>query len=169
MSDDGIGLAMRAGGRLSAVGNELHRLPNFLREGERVERMVAGRFEPASRQGLVVATDARLLVLYVKMIGGKTEDLPYDKLSSVEWKPGFGGGSMRIKGPGIKLWISQVDVKPGEKLVEYVRARIADGPKQAAAAPDILDQLTKLGALRDAGVLTEDEFSAKKAELLSRL
>ncbi len=35
--------------------------------------------------------------------------------------------------------------------------------------PDLEEHLTKLAALRDAGILTEDEFVAKKTELLSRL
>jgi hypothetical protein len=39
----------------------------------------------------------------------------------------------------------------------------------AAAAPDPMEQLRKLGALRDAGVLTDTEFETKKADLLSRL
>jgi hypothetical protein len=39
----------------------------------------------------------------------------------------------------------------------------------AAAAPDVMDQLKKLGELRDAGVLTPEEFETKKAELLKRL
>lgn len=34
---------------------------------------------------------------------------------------------------------------------------------------DVMEQLTKLAALRDAGVLTEEEFAGKKAELLARL
>ncbi|WP_314095925.1 SHOCT domain-containing protein [Microbacterium foliorum] len=37
------------------------------------------------------------------------------------------------------------------------------------AAPDIAAQLHQLAALRDAGILTDDEFSAKKAQLLERL
>lgn len=34
---------------------------------------------------------------------------------------------------------------------------------------DVLEQLRKLGDLRNAGVLTDAEFEAKKAELLGRL
>lgn len=37
------------------------------------------------------------------------------------------------------------------------------------AVPDPISQLKELGALRDAGILTEDEFSAKKSEILARL
>ena len=39
----------------------------------------------------------------------------------------------------------------------------------APAAPDIAEQLHKLGSLRDAGVLSDAEFEAKKAELLARM
>jgi hypothetical protein len=36
----------------------------------------------------------------------------------------------------------------------------------AAPAEDVYAQLTKLAGLRDAGILTEDEFAAKKSQLL---
>jgi hypothetical protein len=44
----------------------------------------------------------------------------------------------------------------------------AQPPPTAAAAPqpDLVEQLRKLGELRDAGILTEDEFAAQKAKLL---
>ncbi|TQF66518.1 SHOCT domain-containing protein [Rhodococcus spelaei] len=32
-----------------------------------------------------------------------------------------------------------------------------------------MEQLAKLGQLRDAGVLTDDEFAAKKVEILARM
>jgi hypothetical protein len=38
----------------------------------------------------------------------------------------------------------------------------------AADAPDMLEQLQKLGELRAAGVLTEDEFAAQKAKILAQ-
>lgn len=40
-------------------------------------------------------------------------------------------------------------------------------PAGAATGGDLLDQLAKLGQLRDAGVLTEEEFAAQKAKLLA--
>ncbi len=41
-------------------------------------------------------------------------------------------------------------------------------PPPAAEAPDMLDQLQKLGELRAAGVLTEAEFAAQKAKILAQ-
>lgn len=48
----------------------------------------------------------------------------------------------------------------------------APAPAPATAAPsadDIMSQLERLGKLRDAGVVSEEEFAAKKAEMLARL
>lgn len=40
---------------------------------------------------------------------------------------------------------------------------------QQQSQPDVLEQIQKLAALKDAGILTEEEFNAKKADLLSKL
>jgi ribosomal protein L7/L12 len=39
----------------------------------------------------------------------------------------------------------------------------------AAGTPDVFDQIRRLGELRESGLITTDEFDAKKAELLARL
>ena len=45
-------------------------------------------------------------------------------------------------------------------------AQYAPEPAGPASQQDMIDQLKQLGELRDAGVLTEDEFAAQKAKLL---
>lgn len=50
----------------------------------------------------------------------------------------------------------------------------AEQPMQAAPAPadnqeDAMTQLQKLGELHTAGVLTDEEFAAKKQDILSRM
>jgi hypothetical protein len=42
----------------------------------------------------------------------------------------------------------------------------APEPAQAAAAPDPVEQLTQLAALKDSGALTQEEFDAQKAKIL---
>lgn len=69
---------------------------------------------------------------------------------------------------------------PGQGHVAPIQTGAATSPaqapepvieaiEQAAAVVDPIEQLTKLGSLRDAGILTEEEFSAKKAEILGRM
>lgn len=47
-------------------------------------------------------------------------------------------------------------------------ASSSSGPT-AAVANDIPEQISKLAVLRDQGILTEEEFSTKKAELLAKI
>ncbi|MEH0110633.1 DUF4429 domain-containing protein [Tersicoccus sp. MR15.9] len=53
-------------------------------------------------------------------------------------------------------------------LDQALAARIA-GHGAQPAQPDVTDQLAKLAQLRDSGVVTPEEFEAKKTELLGRL
>lgn len=55
--------------------------------------------------------------------------------------------------------------------VEEGGAAPAPAPEPGAAAPsggsaDYLEELQKLASLRDAGILTDEEFNAKKAQIL---
>lgn len=47
--------------------------------------------------------------------------------------------------------------------------RPGSGPRAYPPDPDALEQLRKLGELRNAGVLTDAEFEAKETELLGRI
>jgi hypothetical protein len=44
----------------------------------------------------------------------------------------------------------------------------APAPAPAAAAPDPIDQLKELAALKEQGILTDEEFAAEKAKILGR-
>ena len=49
---------------------------------------------------------------------------------------------------------------------EQQAAAVQEAAPAAAAADDLTAQLEALAKLRDQGILTEDEFSAKKAQIL---
>src|SRR3954452_4241828 len=59
-----------------------------------------------------------------------------------------------------------------EALREYVERRIAEAHAPALAPAgelDVAEQIRKLASLRDEGLLSSEEFEAKKADLLSRM
>ena len=45
-------------------------------------------------------------------------------------------------------------------------APVAAAPAPAAEGPDKIEQLKELAGLKDAGILTEEEFAAEKAKIL---
>jgi hypothetical protein len=59
-----------------------------------------------------------------------------------------------------------------EKLRAAVETALVQGAQATTPqqfGPSIGDQITQLAALRDQGLLTSEEFAAKKADLLSRM
>ena len=46
------------------------------------------------------------------------------------------------------------------------RRLLMRGVNQPISVPDVYDELAKLGALHDKGVVNDDEFAAKKKQLL---
>lgn len=73
---------------------------------------------------------------------------------------------------GIIVLAYMIAVKPDGELVvtyEYRPPQAAPTPPEPAAVPDPTDQLRKLAELRDAGIITPEEFEAKKAEILARM
>jgi hypothetical protein len=72
-----------------------------------------------------------------------------------------------------------VNKADGKEMTDHVRHRLSapkpstatsgDQSAVASTAMDIPDQIRKLGELRDSGMVTPEEFEAKKAELLGRM
>jgi len=88
----------------------------------------------------------------------------------VELAPGEGLASLQTERPTVT---EQAFSLVSGIVKERFPARTAPpsppaDPKQQVPF-DVVEQLTKLASLRDAGILTDDEFTTKKAELLSRL
>lgn len=157
---------------------EIKKLVEYLWEDERVYLMASGQYGPGT--GLVVLTSRRLLFVKDGMMSKVTEDFPLDKISSAQWSSGMLFGSLIVFASGNKAEIKQLDKKDGKALADALRERLASGPPaQAQAAPvsagppagggDVMAQLQQLGQLRDAGIVTQEEFEAKKAELLRRI
>ncbi len=60
------------------------------------------------------------------------------------------------------------ETRKAEKM-EKQASMVQPNPVQQAAQPDVLEQIKKLSELKSAGILTEEEFAAKKADLLAKL
>ncbi len=75
-----------------------------------------------------------------------------------------------LLGSGTTIVEFPVNQGAGERIEQWFRARPDFGAAAHDSAPvsSIADELGKLAQLRDAGVLTPDEFDARKAKLLAQ-
>ena len=149
-----------------------------LDEGEDVVSAVQGTYETkiagndTVRKGAFIATDRRLVFYAKKLTGYDLESYPYDHISSIETGKGMMGHQITFFASGNKVHMKWIDAKqdvPG--FISTVRARMKGGAGDGAAAvassePDVSDQIRKLAQLRDEGLVTDEEFQAKKAQLL---
>lgn len=148
---------------------ELKKLPELLNDSEDVVNLAQGRYE--GKQGAVVVTDRRVMLVEEGVFRSRLEDFPYERISSIQTDKGMMFGKIVIFASGNKAILDQI--MPKEKSTEigdYVRSRLAAGsqavPATAPATEDPLDRLKKLGELKEAGVVTDEEFAAQKAKIL---
>jgi hypothetical protein len=140
--------------------------------GERVLGQVIGSHGQA-----IVATDHKVLVVKT---GATSFD--YRNLVGVEVRTGWAMGEFEIvdiKDSPNGLVFNKQDARRFEAMAAKIREMTgaahgpgtAVGPQAAAPAtePSIPDQIRALADLHAVGILTDEEFGAKKAELLARM
>lgn len=125
------------------------------------------------RNGILVATDQRV-VFYAKKFGGyDLESFPYSNISSFEQSKGMMGHKIKMFASGNEVevkWINQGDI---DLLMREVKTRLQSNTPsvsvatETAAPPDPTEELRKYAALRDDGIITDEEFQEKKRQLLS--
>lgn len=157
---------------MASVSKLVTQARTHMKPDEGVLAWVAGTYETtiagaeSVRKGIILATTERV-VFYAKKLGGyDLESFPYGNISSFEAGKNIMGHWFRFAASGNDVtlkWI-QGDVS---QFAEAVRERA--GHRPAAEPPSSVDpiaQLKQLAELRDAGVVSADEFEAKKQQLL---
>ena len=167
------------------MGRKEEKLLSHAREqyddGEETLAAVLGMYETTKagekwhRSGILIATNRRILFFAKKIGGFELASYPYDMVTSIEQGKGLTGHKVVIYSAGGQSEVKHIS--DSESLSEFMSAaqRRMKGDSPAAEEPTgsdaspVMEQLRQLGDLRDAGVLSEDEFAEKKAELLKRL
>jgi hypothetical protein len=114
------------------------------------------------------------------MLTGGAEDIeviPAKSISSVQVRRGPWYHDVTVYASGNTIILS-VDAADAEQLRGLIMAQVLRGssspapPAPAAEQPSgdaLFEQIKKLGELREAGLITPEEFDTKKSELLGRL
>lgn len=151
-----------------------------LDDGEQIMSAVQGTYETklgkndTVRSGSFIATDRRLVFYAKKLTGYDLESYPYDHISSIEMSKNMMGHQITFFASGNKVNMKWIDAKQDvAEFVGTVRGRMKGGSQTSGSEviattkpADVADQIRRLASLRDEGLLTEEEFQAKKIQLL---
>jgi len=127
------------------------------------------------KNGILVATQKRIILYGKRFSGFNLETFPYEKISAIELSKGFLGKKISIKMSGNETTLKYI--KPGDgdpdavvsKAKEFMEYNSSNSTLKSSIDSDIIEQIRKLAELKDAGILSESEFDTKKSELLSRI
>jgi len=171
-------------------------IADALEPGEEVLVKLSGAFKEAlvctDRRVMIV----KMGFMTGNTFGNNVFQLPYEHISSVEVKFGLLSGYFEMSAGGMqntpKSYWSQTkgnspQTSPNcvslnralgvsfKEAVKFIMARKTRQPAAtasavpAAAIDDPVAMIERLGGLRDRGLLTEEEFVAKKAEIMARI
>jgi len=124
----------------------------------------------------VKATNRGLRFRDPKLLG-LTEDIteiPYNKIDSLKKKGGLRGTTLIMNsGTFGRIELGGISGGDADKIIAiYKKYRDAETPQaapQQVPEEDPMELLTKLKKMVEAGLITEEEYNTKKAEILSRM
>lgn len=155
-----------------ATKKEFFHLPRILAVGEQPLAVASGTMEGGT--WLIVLTERRVILLDKGMFWGlKQVDVNINDIVSVGGNTGIMFGEILIGTAGQNYTIRNVFksvVTPFTNLVNETRdKKKAESTSTASPASDndTVSQLERLAALRDKGVLNEEEFIVQKAKILN--
>ena len=127
------------------------------------------------RNGALLATDRRVIFFTKKLGGYEMSDHVYSLLTAVDYKKGLVYGNINLSASGDHYHISMIPKADIERVAQCIRSQMStvklheSSPGTSGLDAKIPEQIKKLSILHKQGILTDAEFSAKKAELLARL
>lgn len=156
------------------VGREMDELPQLLHDDEIPLKATSGTSASAGGHSvLAVATNERLLVFDRGKRRATMLEFAYADLRAVTYRTGWlAHGEVTVipkTGPAVQLknvpkhWVREF----GDWLTSRIRSAAASPSAPPTATPsDTITLLSKVADLHKAGILTDEEFAAKKKQLL---
>lgn len=153
---------------------EIKALPDMLFDDEIIQYATSGFVD--GNTVLMVCTNTRILFVDKGLVFGiKSTEIPLNMVNGVSYSKGLILGSIAIVNGAVTTKIEQVNKNTAPIMVEKIKQATAmlqqanqqpATPAPASEQPDLVEQLRGLKVLVDEGVLTQEEFDAKKKQVL---
>ena len=142
--------------------------------GEGYIGKMLGSGKDAEKSGVLIVTGSRVVFYRAGIFGEVNESIPLKALTSIERKSFLGHRTIRMHTSHDALEFKSFKKDQDQALVDAIEtgrshAALPAETKDQQPSTDTVAALSKLAGLKAAGVLTDEEFNTKKAELLARL
>ena len=164
---------------LARVSRTLQALPKIVRHDEKLVTLAAGGYE--GRDGVIAVTNQRAIVVARRGVSQHVESFEADQITSVQSERGVVRGKVILTVAGNRAVIYAIFPPDRAEEISYaVRAHLTRKPVPPAEPPQALaaqappapaggsvgEELGRMAALRDRGVLSDSEFEDQKRKLL---
>lgn len=151
---------------------EIKALPEILNDNETIKYATSGFVD--SNTVLVVCTNFRVLFIDKGLIYGiKSTEIPLDMVNGVSYSKGLMFGTISVVNGAVTTKIENVSKATASIMADTIKSASAKykEDKNASVLPkeqtvDVVSELRELKKLVDEGILTEEEFTARKKKTL---
>ena len=145
----------------------LSELKTQLDNNDRLKAWLIGGL-PLPHKTILATTDKKLVRYRKTLTGFSFEAVPYAQISSINAGKGLFGHSVTALGANNFIGLGRIkhDDRRVEEFVTFIRQKISAVKDKDGNGKDISAQLTELNQLRQQGLITEEEFAAKKRKVL---
>ncbi len=157
---------------LTFVKKEIKALPEVLDDTETIKYACSGVLD--GHTWLVVCTNKRVIFLNKNMIVGMDQkEIPLAVINAVSYSKQFVSGTVSITNGANVTGIEKINAVAAPIMAKTIREQMAaiKSPTQSQtvvqSTPDIPDEIRKYKQLLDDDIITQEEFDAKKKELLN--
>lgn len=172
---------------LFGTSKEVSHLPEILQDDENIKYLTSGMMDGTT--WLIVCTQKRIILVdYGMFFGVKQSEMALENVNSVSYQTGLIFGSIEIWHGGARMLIENCEKKTVKPFCDAVNAAIkklkspsqeqnqnpriqtknqnAVQNKKISSTEDFISQLERLAALKEKGILTDEEFAEQKARIL---
>lgn len=150
--------------------NELAKLIDT--DNNEIIKYAASGFDSKGNSVLITCTNERVLIINKNMlIGGDVDSIPLEKINAVTVKQHFATGDLSITNGADTTTLTKIDLQALPTLAGRIRSSLKKaksgetlGTKDSS---NLIEELRQLKELVDEGVITEEEFTAKKKKVLN--
>ena len=154
-------------GRRKAMTKQIELFENSLLDGEKLLGVGASSPNPVEQ---IYVTNKRIIVHKIEgLFKNEKIEIPLSSISSINTTVKLINAEIEILASNNKASVEKLPVHIAQELKTLIDSLLhsASSKKDSTEnTSDVADQIKKLADLRDAGILTEEEFNAKKKQLL---